>query len=110
MCSKSHALTLGLSQSDISHDFKDLNMKMLTLFLTSQHYIFEKMEHKLEVKSVLCFLEHLLFIRSFSCILPEKKINGHLKMVFVFHLVINILSDTCQPLLYLLITSYQNRK
>lgn len=72
MRSKSHAPTLGLSQSDIIHDFKDLNIKMLILFLTSQHYIFEKMEHILEVKSVLCFLEHLLFIEFFSCILLKK--------------------------------------
>lgn len=62
MCSESYGLTLSgtVSQLDILHDFKELNMKIL--FLTSQHYIFEKMEHILEVKSILCFLEHLLFI------------------------------------------------
>lgn len=83
---------------------------MFMLFQTSQNFIFEKNGTYRTGKKCLYFLEPLLFIgKTFPCI--KKEINGHKwDLVFWFlYLVINTLSGTYQPLLYL-IPSYENRK
>lgn len=70
--SKSHALTLSgtVSHLDILHDFK-----ACLLFLTSQHYMFEKMEHILEVKSIFAFSWAFIIHKHFSAFYQKKSMG-----------------------------------